>query len=106
MASTYRRLDGELVVATVARLRQRIAERFPDSGLRGVARELESLASRARETASRLSAPIWPLRIVVGLAGLLLFGAVVWRSSVTPGGAVRGRARRCCSRPSSPASRT
>ncbi len=73
----YRRLDGERVLATISKLCLRIAERFPKSGLLGVGRELESLASRARSAAPDLEKPIWPLRAMVGFAGLLLLGAVV-----------------------------
>jgi hypothetical protein len=76
-SATYRQLDSELVVATISLLRKRIAERFPESGLRGVARELETVAARAAGTASDLRAPIWPLRLLVGLVGVLLVSAVV-----------------------------
>ena len=74
---SYRRLDGEMVLSTISRLRQRIAERFPDSGLRGVARELESVAGQARDTAFQLGRPIWPLRFLVAFVSLILFAAVV-----------------------------
>jgi hypothetical protein len=75
--ASYRRLDGELVLGTVRKLCQRIGERFHGSGLLGVGRELESLASRARSAAPELGKPLWGLRAVVGFAGLLLAGAVI-----------------------------
>jgi len=77
VSGPYRRLDGDLVLSTVQRLRQRITERFPDSGLRGVARELESIVERARANAPELARPIWPLRLVVGFFVLMLLLAIV-----------------------------
>jgi len=75
--STFRRLDGERVLATITKLCRRIRERFPQSGLVGVGGELESLASLARTAAPELGKPLWALRAVVGFAGLLLAAAVV-----------------------------
>ncbi len=75
--ATYRQLDAGLVLRTVEKLRQRIEERFPASGLRGVAGELASVAARAGDTASLLANPIWYLRVLVGLVGVLLVVAVV-----------------------------
>ena len=77
MPDSYRQLDGELVLATIERLRHRIEERFPGSGLRGVAAELQGVAARAIESSSDLARPIWPLRIMVGLLGLLLVALVI-----------------------------
>jgi len=71
-ATGYRRLDGDLVLSTVQRLRQRISERFPESGLREVAADLESTAGNARHAAPELGKPIVPLRIVVGAVGAVL----------------------------------
>ena len=76
-ATGYHRLDGDLVLSTVQRLRQRITERFPESGLREVAGELESIASHARHAAPGLGKPIIPLRILVGLVGAVLGGALL-----------------------------
>jgi hypothetical protein len=74
---SYRRLDGERVLATITKLCRRIRERLPQSGLLGVGGELESLASRARTAAPELGKPLWPLRAVVGFTGLLLASAVI-----------------------------
>jgi len=62
----YRSLDPALIVDTAAMLRQRITERFPDSGLGRVAGELLLVA---RETSSRIETlrrPRWGLRIANG----------------------------------------
>ena len=77
MPTSYRQLDGALVLETIQRLRQRIEERFPGSGLGGVAEELQGVTDRAIESSSGLARPIWPLRIAVGLLGLVLAVLVV-----------------------------
>lgn len=73
---SYRSLDPERIIATAERLRTRIVERFPESSLRGVADELVDLARDLAVEAEKLKAPIWWLRILVGLA--ILGGASVF----------------------------
>jgi hypothetical protein len=80
VTASYRLLDATLVVQTVERLRQRIGERFPHSGLRGVAGELASVAGRARDNAPELGKPIWFLRALVGAAVMGLVIVVVLAS--------------------------
>jgi hypothetical protein len=75
---TYRRLDAEQTVATVALLLQRIRERFPGSGLVHVCEELLALARESTATAERIARPLVTLRVAVGLvllgiATLLVF---------------------------------
>lgn len=72
--STFRRLDDERIQATVERLEQRIAERFPDAGLRLVAAELTSLAeeSRARCRAIRRPMPLLRVGVLLLLTALAL----------------------------------
>jgi hypothetical protein len=77
MPDSYRQLDGTLVLETIKRLRQRIEERFPRSGLRGVAEELQGVAGRAIDASAQLGQPIWPLRIVVGAFAVMLVVAVL-----------------------------
>lgn len=64
----YRRLDPEQIIHTAAKLEQRIAERFPEAGLRNVASELVSLSRDLANSAAQLQAPIWWVRILIGLA--------------------------------------
>ena len=73
-------LDGASVTATVERLRRRVEERFPDSGLLRIARELERIARQTGDRAAAIRRPILALRIAVvllialiaaGLAGTL-----------------------------------
>lgn len=58
------RLDPEKILATARRLHDRIDERFPGSGLSGVADQLVLVASHARETCAELARPNLRLRIV------------------------------------------
>ncbi len=72
----YRTLDAKLIIETAERLEKRVAERFPDAGLRGVAIELVSLSRDLAKAAKALEAPIWWLRgvvIVAVAAGALMF---------------------------------
>ena len=75
----YRKLDPDEIIATLERLEQRIAERFPGGGLGAVCRDLIAVA---RETSSRVASigkpNLW-LRLALALfvtlgvaAGVLL----------------------------------
>ena len=64
----YRQLDPRLIIETAAKLEQRVAERFPDSALRRVAAELVALSRDLAASAKALEAPIWWVRILIGLA--------------------------------------
>ncbi|MDX8510464.1 hypothetical protein [Mesorhizobium captivum] len=72
----YRTLDPKLIIETAERLEERVAERFPDAGLRGVVGELVSLSRDLAKAAKALEAPIWWLRgviIAAVVAGALVF---------------------------------
>lgn len=72
----YRRLDPEQIIRTAAKLEQRVGERFPEAGLRNVATELVSLARDLAQSAQALQAPIWWVRVLIGLtvaAGAAVF---------------------------------
>jgi hypothetical protein len=73
-AGAFRHLDEAQVLRTIARLRDRIAERFPGSGLSGVAAALLALGEGTAARVERLRRPRWPLRIVGGVAVLALSG--------------------------------
>jgi hypothetical protein len=58
-------LDAEAVTRTATLLRRRVQQRFPDSGLAGVATELERIAQQTRERAVWIARPILWLRVLV-----------------------------------------
>jgi len=72
----YRTLNPALIIATARTLEQRVAARFPDSGLRRVAQELVDLSRDLATSAKALEAPIWWVRALVALVvagGVLVF---------------------------------
>jgi hypothetical protein len=69
-------LELSHIRATIERLERRIAERFPGSGLRGVAGELRALGEGTERVLLRARRPNWPIRVAVGVA-LALIGALV-----------------------------
>jgi hypothetical protein len=75
----YRRLDGTRIVETLAGVQQRIAERFPGSGLSHVSAELLAAAQESIARAADLSRPNRPLRITASvlIALMLVLGADV-----------------------------
>jgi len=71
----YRTLDSEQISSTVATLRKRVAERFPESGLTQVCGELVDLADHARDATDRLTRPMLALRVISGaLIALIVAG--------------------------------
>ena len=70
----YRSLNSTYIFATLEKLRHRIEERFPGSGLSAVAKELEALGRFCAREAEELGKPHWPIR---GAAALLIAGVVV-----------------------------
>lgn len=75
----YTELELDHILATIARLEQRIRERFPDSGLSRVAAELRRLGAEQEALLVRLRRPIWILRIgaALGIAGMLAIAGVL-----------------------------
>lgn len=65
---SYRTLDPTLIIGTAERLEERVADRFPEAGLRKVAAELVALSRDLAGAASELEKPIWWVRILIGLA--------------------------------------
>ncbi len=83
---SFRFLDPTHILATLAKLRRRIEERFPGSGLAGVASDLEGLGADCAKEATSLGNPNWPLRAIAALLlalGLLGVGSLLW--SLWPG---------------------
>ena len=61
----YTALESAHILTTLKRLHNRISERFPESGLRGVAFECTKVAEEVERLLKRLSHPIWPIRALI-----------------------------------------
>lgn len=70
----YRTVNPDLLHGTICRLEQRIGRRFPQAGLREVARELVAISDVAVRTSRHISRPIYLLRGPVYLLLVALFG--------------------------------
>jgi hypothetical protein len=68
----YNELKLELIVETLATLHNRIAERFPGSGLSKVAQELHRNAVETEPILEQIRRPNLPLRIGIGIAVALI----------------------------------
>lgn len=76
-STQYTQLDADLIDQTICELRNRITERFPDSGLAQVVKELHTVAKRSRSRAEACSKPIlWVRALTVLLLGVVI-GAVI-----------------------------
>ena len=67
-SSRYRLLDEERIRGTLARLRNRITERFPGSGLSQVAEDLQALGEAARVLTEYIRRPHWFIRAGAAIA--------------------------------------
>lgn len=76
-APTYRALDADRIVATIKRLSKRIEERFPESGLTQVAKELRTISLQSRERVLLAARPIPWVRVLVAVLIALIIGAVI-----------------------------
>ncbi len=63
----YRSLNSGHIVRTLAQLRDRIQERFPESSLGKVAGELQQIGSEAIARAEWIARPLLALRVGIGL---------------------------------------
>jgi hypothetical protein len=71
-------LDAAKVVETVARLRARISERFPGSGLASVCGSLASAAELTAAREAELARPILPLRILAFVVVIVALAAQIY----------------------------
>ena len=78
-------LRPDLIVATAARLQQRIAERFPESGLRNVCGQVHVIAQNMEMRADWIGKPVRWLRITTwAVIGLIIILAVLPFTLVGP----------------------
>jgi hypothetical protein len=74
----YTALDSDQIISSLELLSTRIYERFPQSGLYQVSRQLLIFGRNAQEDAAYVARPITILRLISGVLSLLLIVAVVW----------------------------
>jgi hypothetical protein len=74
---SFRELDPAQIIETASALARRIDERFPESGLSRVARELLAISRESHTRIERIRRPHWPLRLLAFAGLLLLIAAVV-----------------------------
>ncbi|HWJ80674.1 MAG TPA: hypothetical protein VNS55_00450 [Nocardioides sp.] len=77
MTTALERLEADPVLATVARLRDRVAARFPDRGLLGVANELVTLSAEVSTSAAVNRGRLRALRALSRALVLLVLAATV-----------------------------
>lgn len=84
----FRQLDDAQILETLSRLRDRITERFPGSGLAGVADELLALGHETAARVAYLRRPQWLIRGAAGLgiAAMVLVLVVIVRTFEMPRG--------------------
>ncbi|MCE9562282.1 MAG: hypothetical protein K8U57_09530 [Planctomycetes bacterium] len=73
-----RRLKDGKILETVERLQKRITDRFPGSGLSGVAAELTQVTRESVARAESIRRPNFWIRGGLVLVGLLAVGGLVW----------------------------
>ncbi|HYN79966.1 MAG TPA: hypothetical protein VES88_00575 [Gemmatimonadaceae bacterium] len=87
--SRYRSVDETKIIETLERLRNRIGERFPESGLYQVSEELIAVARETSECVEYIRSPHWPVRIVTGAAvtgmAVVVLLVVTWTSRLPAG---------------------
>src|ERR1051325_6870240 len=84
----YRSLDSEKIVNTIGTLAQRIDERFPNSGLGNVCRELLTIAGESQARSAWIAKTQWPLRIITWILLVIMASglAVILTHAAWPSG--------------------
>ncbi|MCH2200503.1 MAG: hypothetical protein MK102_00925 [Fuerstiella sp.] len=85
----YRQLDVDCIIETLKQLGNRIQERFPGSGLEGVAHDLHTAAGETRNRVIWISRPHYPTRIAVVLF-LIILGTIIAYTATTVLGDLQG----------------
>lgn len=68
----YRSLDSEKIIGTIETLHRRIGERFPDSGLSKVCRELLTIARESHKRSAWIAKPQRALQVTTGVLILVI----------------------------------
>lgn len=81
MAQLYRKLDVQKVIETIRTLELRIADRFPDSGLSKVCKELQDLAEFSKQRIEWIKTPKLWIRIGIGSLIIVMVGILIYTIS-------------------------
>ena len=76
-ANSKHQLREEKLLETISQIRKRIGDRFPESGLFGIAGELEQVTREALARAAAISRPNWWLRVGLGLLVVIAIVAII-----------------------------
>ena len=76
--SRFQSLDADKISETIERLSTRIAERFPESGLRAVCEHLLNVSRRAKRQAEAIDRPNIGLRLVALILITAIVTALIW----------------------------
>ena len=83
--SSYTAIDPEKIITTIDRLKARIEERFPESGLGNVCNQLQEVSVHMKQRSEWISRPVHWLRILTWVVCILIlvgtFGAIWMISS-------------------------
>ena len=74
----YRNLDSEKIIGTIEKLCRRIEERFPESGLSQVCRELLTVARESQRRSAWIAKPHKSLRLTIGALVAVIIAGVVF----------------------------
>ena len=75
--SNYRELDADKTISTLHTLKNRVEERFPESGLAGVCQQLCVVAGECRTRTKWIARPHLPTRVAVGAIVIISIG-LIW----------------------------
>jgi hypothetical protein len=78
MTKKYRSLKSEEIIKTVAHLQKRIEERFPESGLLEVTKEVKDIANETKDLAIKLNQPHKIYRSLSTLLILAIVTLLIW----------------------------
>jgi len=81
-------LEPDKTIVTIDRLANRIADRFPDSGIHNVCKQLCKIAKKCKAKSEQIAKPNYILRFCIGVLvfgglGALLFNASLMQFSLT-----------------------
>jgi hypothetical protein len=79
-----RQLKDDKILETAEKLRVRVADRFPDSGLSSVAAELVQVTREAVDRAASIRRPNYWIRGGLILVGVVALGGIVWEFATSP----------------------